>query len=429
MRLKTDFLILFLFIVASAILSLSAQGVNHSDTAARTLDETEKLFLQRNFLLLAAKYEISAADAAIIQSKLYPNPNLSIDQGLYNKELGKWFDLSKTGETSISLQQVILLGGKRSNQINVAKRNAEITAFQFYELVRNLRYELRTSFYNLYFLQQTLAVYDKEIESLKSLIDAYTIQFNKGNIAFSELARLQALQFGLENERIDLIKNISENQSKIILITGDSLNQNISPLLDTAVVNRINASGLNYSRLLDSAKVNRYDMRIADATIKLNEAKYALQKSMRVPDLTLGANWDKQGSYIPNYNSITMAIDLPFFNRNQGNIKIAEYQLEESKNLKSQAELQVSNDLKKAYDQFLEFDRLFKSASSMFSADYTKLLDGINKGYRNRTINLLEFIDYYETYKNSVKEFNQLQNNRLNAIENVNLAVGIKILN
>src|SRR5215471_9703264 len=86
----------------------SARGVGQ-DTMRITLDEAEKQFLQYNFLLLAAKYQVSAADAAIIQAKLYPNPNFFVEQGVYNPETKKWFDLSSTGQTALALQQVIIL--------------------------------------------------------------------------------------------------------------------------------------------------------------------------------------------------------------------------------------------------------------------------------------------------------------------------------
>jgi len=63
-----------------------------------------------------------------------------------------------------------------------------------------------------------------------------------------------------------------------------------------------------------------------------------------------------------------------------------------------------------------------------FNSDYDKLFDGITIAYKNHTISLLEFIDYYETYKNSKNEYYQLQNNRLAAIEELNLATGTTII-
>ena len=131
------------------------------DTLRVGLQVVENQFLQKNFLLLASKYQVSVADAAIIQAKLYPNPNFSIEQGVYNQDTKKWFDLSSTGETALALQQIIILAGKRNRQIDIAKINSQISLYQFYDLVRALRYELRSSFYGIYFLRDAITVYDK----------------------------------------------------------------------------------------------------------------------------------------------------------------------------------------------------------------------------------------------------------------------------
>ena len=414
---------LFLVLLSCALINIQAQ-----DTLRVTIQEAEKQFLQKNFLLLAAKYRISEADAAIIQAKLYPNPNFSINQGMYNQDTRKWFDLSSTGETAVSLQQVIILAGKRNKQIDIARINSQISVYGFYDLIRTLRYELRSSFYSLYFLSEPIAVYDREIESLKTLIDAYTAQYNKGNIAFKDLARLQALQFSLQNERLDLLKQVAEKQTNLGLLMGDSLSLPIKPVPDSGFVNRIDVSSLNYLELVDSALVNRYDLKAANAQVQLNQTNFSLQRSLRVPDLTVGANYDRAGSYVRNFNALSLAIDLPFWNRNQGNIKMAQFQIEESRQLQSQAELLVRADISKAYKQLLETDKLYRTVSLQFTPDYEKLLDGIIKGYQNHTISLLEFIDYYETYKNSKLEYNRLQNNRLDALENLNLATGTNIL-
>jgi len=306
------------------------------------------------------------------------------------------------------------------------KINSRISLYQFYDLVRTLRYELRSSFYGIYFLRDAIEVYDKEIESLKTLIDVYTVQYNKGNIAFKELARLQALEFSLQNERLDLVKQSTEKQLNLGLLTGDTLLRPVSPVITTGF-DEIDVSKLNYAELVDSALLNRYDLRTAHSQVELSQSNLALQKALKTPDLLLGANYDKAGNYVRNYNALSIAIDLPFWNRNQGNIKAAQYQIEANQQLQSQAELQVRNEISNAYRQLLETDKLYKTASLQFTSDYEKLLDGITKGYQNHAISLLEFIDYYETYKNSKLQLNHLQNNRLDALENLNLATGTTI--
>jgi cobalt-zinc-cadmium efflux system outer membrane protein len=200
----------------------------------------------------------------------------------------------------------------------------------------------------------------------------------------------------------------------------------VSPVITTGF-DEIDVSKLNYAELVDSALLNRYDLRTAHSQVELSQSNLALQKALKTPDLLLGANYDKAGNYVRNYNALSIAIDLPFWNRNQGNIKAAQYQIEANQQLQSQAELQVRNEISNAYRQLLETDKLYKTASLQFTSDYEKLLDGITKGYQNHAISLLEFIDYYETYKNSKLQLNHLQNNRLDALENLNLATGTTI--
>jgi cobalt-zinc-cadmium efflux system outer membrane protein len=300
--------------------------------------------------------------------------------------------------------------------------------FQFFDLMRTLRYQLRTTFFDLYFLQQSISVYDCELAALKTLVDAYTAEYKKGNVAFNELARLQALQFDLENEKIDVMKDVTEKQSDLILLTGDTLARPVKPNIDVSTFDNIDFSSLNYKQLLDSGQVNRYDLKITATQILSEQTNLTLQKAMRIPDLTLGANYDRVGGYIPNYTSITLSIDLPFWDHNQGNIKIAESKIEESKTDNKEKELEVKNDITKALVRLIETDKLYKSSLQKFNGNYDKLLDGITIAYQNHTISLLEFIDYYETYKNSKSEYYQLQNNRLEAIEDLNMATGITII-
>ena len=414
--------------VAIIIALLISAGIRAQDTLHLSLPEAERLFLQKNFLLLAAKFQVSEADAAIIQAKLYPNPNFTFEQGVYNPDTKKVFDFSSTGETALTLQQVIILAGKRSKQVNIAKINSQL-GLPVLRPGSKLRYELRSSFYALYFLSEPISVYDREIGSLNTLIDAYTDQYHKGNIAFKDLARLQALQFSLQNERLDLLKQVAEKQLNLSLLTGDTLMKPIQPLVEAGLMDRFDVGKLNYLQMIDSALQNRYDLKAANAEVQFSEANLALQKAMRVPDLMVGGYYDKAGNYVPHYNALTLAIDLPFWNRNQGNIKAAEFQIGQNKQLQSQAQLQVRDDITKAYRQLLETDKLYRTAAPQFTEDYEKLLDGIIKSYQNHTISLLEFIDYYETYKNSKLELNRLQNNRFDALENLNLATGTTILN
>ena len=49
---------------------------------------------------------------------------------------------------------------------------------------------------------------------------------------------LQALQFSLQNERLDLLKQVAEKQLNLSLLTGDTLMKPIQPLVEAGLMDR-----------------------------------------------------------------------------------------------------------------------------------------------------------------------------------------------
>jgi cobalt-zinc-cadmium efflux system outer membrane protein len=425
MRLILPFVILYSAFLSGA--ELSAKELPSQDSLTITINQADSLFLKNNFTLLAAKFEVSYSDALISQAKLYPNPNLFIDQGAYNHETEKWFDVSPTGQTAASIQQIIILAGKRNKNIDIAKINSEISTYQFFDLLRTLKFELHESFYALYFLRRSTLIYDKEIESLESLIHLYRAQYDKGNISLAELSRLESLNFTLKNERLELIQDIADRQGDLILLMGDAFSRTIIPDVPENINTKMKGFTVDYQQLLDSTLANRYDLKIADEGQKLAQANLSLQKALRVPDITLGANWDRQGSYITNYNSLSVAIDLPVFNRNQGNIRAAEHRFEESQSNYSFEQLSVETEMTKAYDEFIETQKLLDNTVGLYNSGNEKLMEKIISNFSNHTISMLEFIDYFENFKSVSVQYFKLLNKYMHSMENINYVTGTTI--
>jgi cobalt-zinc-cadmium efflux system outer membrane protein len=64
-----------------------------------------------------------------------------------------------------------------------------------------------------------------------------------------------------------------------------------------------------------------------------------------------------------------------------------------------------------------------------FQNDFDKLLKSITENFEKRNISLLEFTDFYDSYKQNVLQWNQLQNDRIQAIETLNFSIGKPIVN
>ena len=426
-----DFKPMILIILTFLSFTLSGQEV-FKDSLNISLLQAESSFISNNRSLLAEKCNINATKAQIIQAKLFTNITFAATQNVINPEYQtngsrKWFDTSDKGETSAQVQKLFRLAGKRNKQIQIAELSANREEQIYFDLLRTLKYTLRSDFYNLFYLNQIVKVYDKEIASMHKLIDAYQSQVEKGFISKKELLRLRSALFTLENEKIGFTSQIisTQNEFNVVLHTSNIF---YIPQFDAIILNQLSPESLKVQALIDTAYIYRYDLKMAQSDWKINEVNLAYQRSMAVPDLTLSAGWDKNGGFIHNYNYIGMQIDLPFFNRNQGNIKSAQYTLEYSKLKLQSAEEIVKSDVLGAYANLLENNRLYNKFDNSFITDLDQLNLEMLKNFEKKNISLIEFLDYYDAYKQNAVQLNTLLYNRLNAFENLNFSIGKDVI-
>ncbi|MGD1005780.1 MAG: TolC family protein [Ignavibacteriaceae bacterium] len=403
---------------------------DNNDSVKINLPWAEKKFLQNNLQLLAAKYNINAARASIIQAELWSNPNISIGQNVYNKFTGKYFDFTKNGNTDIQIQQLILLAGKRNDQVKIAEINSNIAEDSFYDLLRTLKSELRTDLYDLYFLQASLYFYDETILSVKKTVDASEKIYESHSILLSEVLRLKSLLFTLESERLSIRTQISgiENDLNILLADSTGINSYYIPQINVQSFDSLDIKNISLNDAIQTAYESRPDIKIAGLNLKSEETNLALQKALAIPDVTLGGSYSRHGSYVPDYLALTLSIDLPVFNRNQGNISVSENNIEADKVLLNKAKHSVKKDVVSAYDKAFETNKLYRNFDNKFTGEYKKLASGMIANYENRNMTIIEFTDFYDSYKTSVLQTIQLQNSRIDSFENLNFAAGKDLL-
>ena len=86
------------------------------------------------------------------------------------------------------------------------------------------------------------------------------------------------------------------------------------------------------------------------------------------------------------------------------------------KSVEGSVEENVFRALQKALDQ----DKLLKSIDPKFSKDFDRLMKEILINYQKRNITILEFLDFYDSYKQNILQLNAIQFNRISAFEAIN---------
>jgi len=395
------------------------------DTLHLTLPQAEEEFTHKNLQLIAAKMGINESKAYELQASLRPNPSVYLEHMPYNtqrKELGGFG--KNNAQQVLQYQQLLEVAGKRNKRVELARLTTEQIQNQTLVLLRDLQYALRTTFYDLYYQQQQLKVYDEEILTLQQTVNLYQQQFDKGNVPLKDLARLKAYLFNLNTERQQILATIIDDQADLNILTTNVGRY----IVADANLPIVDLNQFKIGDLVTQAEESRSDLNVIRTGVKLENQNLILQKALAKPDINLQLNYDRNGGYISNYLGVGVGISLPFFNKNQGNIEAAKIRIQTVQTALQASQLQVQQSVISAFSKALQADKMYQTFDNRFTTDFSKLIDGVLINYKKQNIDVVEFIDFFDSYKSTVIQFNQLQNNRMKAFEDLNYAVGKVII-
>ena len=383
-------------------------GVAQEGVVRLSLDDALERFAACNLSLIAERYHVDMAEAQVTQAKLFENPVVSFEQNVYNRNNGKYFDLGKEGEAVVEIEQLIYIAGQRNKRVRLEKLNKEMAVYQFEEVIRTLRGELKEKFVDLYYTRKSLSVYDREIGYLSTVLDVYKEQNAKGNVSLLEKSRIQALLLSLKQERNGISNEAVALEGDLRLLLGLKREEVPEPLFDESALDRIELEKLPLAEL-SARMAGRPDLKQAEAGIRASEADVRLQRSLAFPEVSLKGAYDRAGNFCNNYFAIGLSVSVPLFNRNQGNIKSARLSVLRNNTLAEQARRQADNELFACYTKLAKALELYRSSDYELERDFDRIIEGVNAGFRKRNISLLEFIDYYEAYKETCLQLYEMQ--------------------
>ncbi len=418
-------------LIAALVLMTTAVGAQlpSSDTITLTLRQAEQQFLERNLILLAGHFNVDANKALIQQAKLWDNPVLTTDQNIYAN--GQAFSHGKNlagqpnGQVFIQVSQLIKTAGKRSKQINLATTTVRLAELQLQDVLRNLKYQLRSNYYTVAKMLSVQQIYNQQLRELSRLLQAMEAQLKAGNIAQKDYLRVQAEVIALKQDIVESNRNLADVQAEL---------RTILQLPPTAFVKPADSLAYNtflvppVSELLDTAKANNPLFLLQQQQIVYQQQNLLLQKALQTPDLTVAPEYDAASNYTPHYFGLTLSLPLPLLNRNQGNIKAAGYAVKQEQATLQQSETELTNNIARAYEKLMLTMSQNSNQQNVFYKSYQAMFSNMLQSYRQRQIGLLEFIDFFDAFKEANV---RLQNQQLNlnlAKEELNFEAGTDII-
>jgi cobalt-zinc-cadmium efflux system outer membrane protein len=387
-----------------AIFTVCKQKITAQETLKFTIEQAEKQFLEKNLQLLTERCNISIADAAIVQAKVLNNPTIGVgDINFWHPKAAE--EVEATPATwgngiifSVELEQVIRTAGKRKKLINLEKVSKEIAVQEFEAFLLNLKTELKTILYETVYLQTYVEVIKIQQESINNLVEVYKKNLNSGNVAKGELIRLQSSLIELEAEANEVQTELNNHHKELKVLL------NISPEIAIFIlpneVSTKNPDELLLSDLFEMAKNSRPEFLLSDLNIQYHEKLLKYEKAQRSPDIALSLNYDRYGGVWKNFFGVGISLELPIFDRNQGNIKIAKLSIEQSTYNAEHQKKEIQHEIVEFYNNYkMNFNFYKKHTENDFSKDLDEMFEVYSRNFLNRNISMLEYLDFMDAYK------------------------------
>lgn len=397
-------------------------GAQHADTII-SFQEAKARLMRVNLALLASYYDINIAKAGVIQAKVWNNPYFVFNGDLYSNEANEYFHFRN--QHLLQVEQTFSIAGKYSNTVKLARVNVEMAEKQMEDVLRCLLYETGNTYSDLAALQEKEFLYRQVMVSYDRLMEATRKQLEVGAISVAEALRLESEYLTIKTEALG---NFNEKERvmaelrTLLKLPSDTtfyVEQIIPVLAEEFDPNELSNQAVNIRPDLQARKLDK----------KYQERNLKLQRSNAVPDVKLAFQPRDRGSnYVRPYQGFNIEFSLPLFDRNQGEIKAAEFSIKKSVLEFEQLENQVRNEVAAAYNRYKSAGQGLANYKTGFLDRLKELNQSTNQSFQKRNISLLQFIDQQRIYVQTNLQMIELRQLYLNNVNELNFSVGTNVV-
>ena len=413
---KTNLFFLLALLSARAAFSASPHNITDVTTSPShpitispshhlTLQQVDSLVAERNLQLKTSLLDVNVAEAQLSQAKKFENPEVQVMHNVQNPENRKWFDTGHYGQTDVQISQPIAIGGQHRHKVRQAAASLRATQAAHAAATRDVQQEARIAFAELHNTLSKIGVYDTQIASVEKIRAAYSEQTANGNVSAVQTLRIQTMLNQLLAERTQLLAEAGEQQSGLALLLN----------IQNSIIPTISADDVMQSATANLKKLQSYIAQPNHESLqalianhpealqaKWNEEALThavkLEKADALPRIAIQGEWDKNGCIGHNFFAIGATVSVPLFNRNQGNIRAAKAAQAQATIARQQCTEQLRASLLTHYSNVCENLKLAEQQRPL-AAQLDAMLEAAETQFAKRNISLLEFVDMYDTYR------------------------------
>jgi outer membrane protein, heavy metal efflux system len=290
------------------------------------LEDAVKLALARNWDLRSARNDVAQAEAGRTIARAFPNPSAS---ALTSKipARGAGTDATTSGDvwsrpfdTVLGVSQLVEIGGKRSNRQASATQEWRAARARWDDTRRNLIAAVTRTYVAAALADANANIGLESAASLNAEAKIAALRFEAGDISASDRDQIEIAAARLEVSARNAESSAREQRLSLEVLLGLAnpggklvVSDSLESLADRALRDSV-----------ATAVGERADLAAARASLAKANADLNLQRAQRIPDPTLGFQYEHEPPDQPNTLGFGVSFPLPLWNRNSGAIVAAE---------------------------------------------------------------------------------------------------------
>jgi len=391
-----------------------------------SLDDAIQMALRHNHNLLAARTTIQQSEAEEITANLRPNPVILSDWQFLPIFQPSQFSadyLDNTAQFDLGVSYLFERGKKRQHRLRAAKDFTAQTRSLVADNERGLAFSVASGFINVELAESTLALAQQDLQSFQNTVEIAQARYKAGDIGEDDLLKikLQMLQFETDVSAAKLAR--VQGLSDLRQLLGY---ESITADYDVAGVFDYQPVKGNVDDFQAMALQNRPDLRAAQQGVTAANSQHALQQAIGKRDITGEINYTHIG-YL-NDVSLFGQMQMPIFDRNQGEIARAAYANTQAQEQERFANGQVLTDVRDAFENLRTNDQVVGLYRSGYLDEAQQSRDISEYAYRHGAASLLDFLDAERSFRATQLAYRQALASYLLGLEQLRQAVGTRSL-
>lgn len=413
-------------LLLAALSSTAAAQAPLPPSARVTMTDAVRLTLEHNQTLRAQRLTIDESKADEITAGLKPNPSLSLGaEGLtpFSPRQVNLDFLRSAVSYSSGLSYTFERGGKRDKRISVAQLTTDVTAKNVLDLERQLRFQAEQGFVNALLAKSTLELARENLKSFADVVDVNRARVASGDLAEGEFYRIQLQQLQFEQDVSAAEISVIQAKAQLRQLMGfDAVPDDFD--VDGALASaRVT---LDLPDLERQALESRADFQAAQTSVRLARETAALQRGIRARDVSGSVDYTHVGP--DNTVGAGVAFDLPFHDRNQGNIARSDIAVREALEREAAVRAAVLTDVTTARAAVETHQRVLALYESGYLEKARQSLDITTYVYQHGAGSLLDLLDAERTYRETQLAYRQALADYMTSIRQLDFAVGKQVI-